>query len=179
MEVERAAKRAVRGFFERATGTYPVLQVLLIGINEPGSRPEHRDEPAEPESQRGAVLAVDGQVARPCSLTLDDLAALRPESTEDDETISLPLSTLLAHAGLSPLATHLTVYGAGDQQVASLPLTLAGERAILIFGSDDQRLDRDEGGPVLWRLIDSSESLLADCATVPDVRRLTATIGPA
>ncbi|MBI5834051.1 MAG: RNase J family beta-CASP ribonuclease [Armatimonadetes bacterium] len=178
IEVERAAKRAVRGFFERATGTYPVLQVMVVGINEPGAVPVHADEFVEPETQRGAVLAVDGQMGRPCTLTLDDLAALRPESSEDDETISLSLRSLLDHAGLSPLATHLALYGGGDQLVASLPLTLLTDRAILVFGSDDQRLDSDEGGPVLWRLTGSIPPMLTDYETVPDVRRLTATIGP-
>jgi ribonuclease J len=176
-EVERAAKRALRGYFEKVTGTYPVLQFLLVALNEPVEKPTEASE--EIEAPPARVLVVDGEVDHALRLSLDDLAALRPENDGgDDEAIALPLRAVLAQAGLRQRATHLTIASESDNFCASVPLAMVLDSGSLTFGSDDQRLSDEEGGPVCWQISNGHEAELLGATHIPHVSRLSAGVGP-
>jgi ribonuclease J len=175
-EVERAAKRALRSYFEKTTGTYPVLQFLLVALNE---AVEMAAPTSEPEAGPRRVLVVDGEVDRPMALTLDDLAALRPESAAgDEETVALPIEAILAHAGLRRRATHLTISSDHNDFCASLPLEVVRDAGQLAFGCDDQPLDADQGGPICWMVPEADSELLLGATYIPQVNRLSAGVGP-
>jgi DMSO/TMAO reductase YedYZ molybdopterin-dependent catalytic subunit len=170
VELERAGKRALRSWFEKATGTYPVLQFLLVGLHEPAVATVADGE--EAETAASVVLTVDGEVERRLELSLVDLGRLQPvDANAGAEETALPLRVLCEAAGMRPHASHLTVANERDGRSVSLPLAAILDHALLVYGIVDQPLAEEDGGPV--RFAAPGE----DGATVPQVSRLTATFG--
>ncbi|MBI2300024.1 MAG: ribonuclease J [Armatimonadetes bacterium] len=119
-EVERAAKRALRGWFEKETGTFPVLQLLVVGVNEaPHAEPE--PEP-EPEHHRANELVVDGAVEVPMALRWADLVELAAEGESE-----VALADLLERVQPAAGAARVEVSLGGDQAATGLTFAeLAG-----------------------------------------------------
>ena len=109
-KVERACKRALRSYFEKQTGTYPVMQVLVTGLNE------DVDVTPEPEPTAEPLLSVEGAVDEPLRLTAVDLQALAGDRGE------LPLNELLTRAGLASGAVLLTIGSKLTKETRTCPL---------------------------------------------------------
>lgn len=166
LEVERAAKRSLRSYFEKATGSYPVLQFLLIGLNE--SLDEPVDASADDLAPAGALLTVDGEVSPPLSFGADDLSRLLTAEADSERT-ALALGVLLEAVRPPERATHVTLTNERDNRHRSLSLAEA-QAASLVYGLDDQRLPDEDGGPVRCEL--------ATGEAFPHLTRLTLTVGP-
>jgi len=183
IEVERAVKRSLRSYFERATRTYPVLQALVIGLPvEPSAAPvADVDEPAAVSRKREPVLVVDGEVGQELHLTREALATLAEPENDPDDWAAVPLRSLFEAAHISKTATHLTVANEIEGYQASLPLPAVAERGRVVYGVADQPLETEDGGPLRFLIRDAAACGLDEidtCANVKGVNRLTLTVGP-
>ncbi len=148
--VEKAGKKALRAYFERATSTYPVLQFLVVGSDEQRAGEAEVTGGVEEQPAARAILAVDGAVRSSLLLGVDDLSLLaRPEEAGDElgDQAFVALDVVLEAAGLEPGATHLTVAGEQPGTSVELPLESAASGKI-VFAQGDQPLTEEDGGPV-------------------------------
>lgn len=125
----------------------------------------------------GARLRVEGAVIHARTLVAGDLAALGGQ-VEDVGTLvagregqAVRLRNVLAAAGPSPAATHLTVESGDGRFAASVPLDALAE-AVLVYRLGAGPLPAEKGGPVRLLIPDAARCGRADvdtCANVKDV----------
>src|SRR5438128_1597441 len=94
------------------------------------------------------TLIIDGEVARPATLSFDDLAAIpavfqvgnvsRIDAKRRGDAVTL--EGLLDHVGAKPSAKYLTLHSSTDDFHASIPLAPVRSRAIVIYRLDGQPL---------------------------------------
>jgi len=102
-----------------------------------------------------SLLAVHGDVARPLSLTYDDLAALSADAQVADisrldakrKGDAVKLDAVLKLAGVKPSARYLTLHSSTDDFHASIPLEVVRERGLLVYRLEGEPLPVKAGGP--------------------------------
>ncbi|MCA9148035.1 MAG: molybdopterin-dependent oxidoreductase [Planctomycetales bacterium] len=138
-----------------------------------------------------ATLRIDGAVARPGTLTADDLHALTAvHQIADVRELGakrpgrgVRLLALLELVGVQPSATHVGLHAECDDFHASIPLEPIVDRAIVIFAPLDgeaNELPRSAGGPFRF-FIPEHAACRADeideCANVKFLDRIELTVG--
>lgn len=106
------------------------------------------------------ILTVDGLVDNPLKLTYESLLQY-PIVTkkvrlvcpgifeEDREWTGVPVSTLLAEAGLKPQASKVIFYASLDNYMIDLPLILAQQDGVFVaYKVDNEVLSHDDGYPI-------------------------------
>jgi DMSO/TMAO reductase YedYZ molybdopterin-dependent catalytic subunit len=129
------------------------------------------------------LLSVEGQVERPLSLSLKDLAALPAEVQIADAAEhgfrhggrAVTLCGVLAAAGPSDDAKFITLHASADDFHASVPLAAVIDRGLVIYAQQDGPLLSSSGGPVRFFIPDHAACQADDvdeCANVKFVDRL-------
>lgn len=136
-----------------------------------------------------ALLTIDGEVARPLSLSFEDLAAFPAEQQITDvsridpkrQGDAVKLAALLERAGPSAAAKYLTLHASHDDFHASIPLEAVRERAFLIYRVNGQPLPTSAGGPLRFYIPDFAACHTAEideCANVKFVDRIELSSSP-
>jgi DMSO/TMAO reductase YedYZ molybdopterin-dependent catalytic subunit len=134
-------------------------------------------------------LLVDGEVERPQSLSLADLAALDAAYQVADVSRLDPkrrgqavtLAGILACVGVRPAAQYLTLHSAADDFHASIPLAAVRERAIVIYALDGAPLPAKAGGPLRFLIPDYAAcqtDAIDECANVKFVDHIELSAQP-
>ena len=111
-------------------------------------------------SARGWRVELGGLVAKPVTLTYDEILAL-PKSVADARLTSVSgfsvrgrwggvrLSDLLTVTGAAPTATHIRFVSYPGVYTTCIPLSVGlRQRTMLAYEFDEESLDADYGGPV-------------------------------
>lgn len=129
------------------------------------------------------MLAIEGLVARPCVLSLSDLAALPARWQVADVGQLVPgrkgqavyLAGLLEAIAPQESARWLTLHAAADDFHASIPLEAVRERAVLVYALGGEPLPVSAGGPFRFLIPDFAACRvheIDECANVKFVDRL-------
>jgi DMSO/TMAO reductase YedYZ molybdopterin-dependent catalytic subunit len=133
------------------------------------------------------MLRIDGEVDRPVTLSLADLAMIDARHQVADVSRLDPkrrgeavtLTGLLVHVGVHPAAAYLTLHSAADDFHASIPLAAVRDLAVLIYRLDGAPLPAKAGGPVRFLIPDHAACHAADideCANVKFVDHIELSI---
>jgi DMSO/TMAO reductase YedYZ molybdopterin-dependent catalytic subunit len=132
------------------------------------------------------MLTIAGEVARPCTLTFDDLASISAEHQVPDVSRLVPgrKGDAVKFAGILQLvqpaktANYLGLHSAADDFHASIPLAAVADRALVIYRLDGQPLPAKAGGPVRFFIPDFAACHtheIDECANVKFVDRIELT----
>lgn len=132
------------------------------------------------------ILAVEGLVDRPLSLSARDLDSLPPEARVLDVSRIIPgrrgdgvtLSAILDLAAARPEANYVTLHADRDDFHVSVPLAELREQAIAVYRLEGGPLAVEQGGPVRLLIRDPSAchtGELDECANVKYLSRIEPT----
>lgn len=130
-----------------------------------------------------STLSVDGEVARPLSLSFDDLATMPADAQVADisrldakrKGDAVKLDAVLKLAGVKPSARYLTLHSSTDDFHASIPLEVVRERGLLVYRLEGEPLPVKAGGPFRFFIPDFAAchtQEVDECANVKFVDRI-------
>jgi DMSO/TMAO reductase YedYZ molybdopterin-dependent catalytic subunit len=129
------------------------------------------------------MLVIDGEVARPLSLSYADLAAMPADAQVADisrldakrQGDAVKLDAVLERAGAKPSARYLTLHSSTDDFHASVPLAAVRERGLLVYRLAGEPLPVKAGGPIRFFIPDFAAchtQEVDECANVKFVDRI-------
>jgi DMSO/TMAO reductase YedYZ molybdopterin-dependent catalytic subunit len=129
----------------------------------------------------GIILRVDGSVTEEGNWTYDDLSKLPHELQIEDVSKIEPgisgsgvrVKAVIGKAKPASRADHATFHSSDGKFAASVPLTEAIERGILVYKRDGSPLSPTKGGPVRLVIPQGDDA----CANVKAVNRIEITVG--
>lgn len=131
-------------------------------------------------------ITIEGLVQQPVTVGYDDLAALPGQVADVGSVVpgregtAVRLGDLLAKAGPTGEATHLTIEADDASFSASIPLATV-DSAVIVYRLDGAPLPREKGGPFRLLIPDAKrchDPAADKCANVKFVARLRLDAGP-